>query len=571
MGSIKLINYFVIAYPFRSLVMIGCFLFSGLAEGISILTFLPVIELVSDGKVAENSAIVRFIGTLLDFAGLPHSLPVMLGLMVAGITAKNALLMLAMKQAGYTIAHVTTDLRLKLIRALLAAKWNYFVSQPAGHLANAISTEAMRASSAYHHAILLISACIQIAVYSFVACWLSWKITISTLLIALVILFILKGFINISRGAGIRQTELMKTLIGRLTDLLQGIKPIKAMARENHVQLLLESETEDVKKAQQRHVFASEFLKAFQEPLLVTMLAVGIYLVLTFGKQPFSIILIMIFLFNRLLNRIYFAQACYQDISVNESALWSLLASIEHTQREREVDTGNQKPEQLEKGIYLDSIQFSYGEKTVLKNVSMAIPAGKFVALIGHSGMGKTTIADLITGLFHPQAGSIYVDGIPLDHLNLHAWRELIGYVPQEMFLFHDTVYNNISLGDDDLTKADIEVALRLAGAWDFVASTPWGLDTVIGERGSKLSGGQRQRLALARALVRQPKLLILDEATAALDPETEKAICQTLKQFKGSMTILAISHQHAIMEVADRVFSLNDGILEEFDSLPGE
>lgn len=566
MGSIKLIRYFMMAYPLRSLVMIGCFLFSGVAEGFSILTFLPVLELLSSGKVTGNSAVVRFIETLLHFVGLAPSLPVLLGLIVLGITAKSALLMLAMKQAGYTIAHVTTDLRLKMIKALLAAKWNYFVSQPAGHLANAISSEAMRASTAYHHAILLISAIIQICVYSIVALWVSWKITIISLLISIVLLFILKGFIKMSRGAGDQQTELMKALIGRLTDMLQGIKPIKAMAREEHIQVLLESETEDIKKAQQRHVLASESLKAFQEPLLVVMIAIGIYCVLTFGKQTFSTIMVMIFLFNRLLNRIYFAQTCFQELSMNESALWSLLDNIEHTQRERETDTGNRKPEKIKKGIYLDALLFSYGKKVVLKNASMDIPAGQIVAIVGHSGTGKTTVADLITGLFRPKKGTIYIDDIPLDQFNLHAWRDLIGYVPQEMFLFHDTIYKNVSLGDENLSRADVEEALRVAGAWDFVSETPSGIGTVIGERGSKLSGGQRQRLALARALVRKPQLLILDEVTTALDPETEKAICRTLKQFKGTMTILAISHQPAIMEIADKIYDLRSGVINELN-----
>jgi ATP-binding cassette subfamily C protein len=564
MGSIKLIRYFMMAYPLRSLVMIGCFLFSGVAEGFSILTFLPIIDLVSSGKVTGDSGAVRLIVPLLDFAGLAPSLPVMLGLLVAGIIAKNALLMLAMKQAGYTIAHVTTDLRLKMIKALLAARWNYFVSQPAGHLANAISSEAMRASTAYHHAIILISAIIQVCVYSIVALWVSWKITMIALLISLVLLFILKGFIKMSRGAGDQQTELMKALIGRLTDMLQGIKPIKAMAREDHIQVLLESETEDIKKAQQRHVLASESLKAFQEPFLAIMIAAGIYFVLTFGKQSFATILVMIFLFNRLLNRVYFAQACYQELSMNESALWSLLASIEHTQNEKETDTGNRQPANIKKGICLDALHFSYGKKLILENASLNIPAGQIVAIVGHSGTGKTTIADLITGLFRPQTGTIYIDDIPLDQLNLHAWRYLIGYVPQEMFLFHDTIYKNVSLGDDHLSRTDVEAALRLAGAWDFVSDLPSGIDTVIGERGSKLSGGQRQRLALARALVRKPQLLILDEATTALDPETEKAICLTLKKFKGIMTILAISHQPAIMEVADIVYHLDDGHLKQ-------
>jgi ATP-binding cassette subfamily C protein len=566
MGSINLIRYFMGAYPLRSLVMIGCFLFSGVAEGVSILTFLPVLELISSGKITGDSAIVRFIETLLHVVGLAPSLPLMLGLIVAGITAKSALLLLAMKQAGYTIAHVTADLRLKMIKALLAAKWDYFVSQPAGHLANAISSEAMRASTAYHHAILLIAAIIQICVYGIIALWVSWEITLIALLIALVVLFILKGFIKMSRGAGEQQTALMKTLIGRLTDMLQGIKPIKAMAREEHIQTLLESETEDIKKAQQRHVLASESLKAFQEPMLVVMIAVGIYCVLTFGKQTFSAIMVMMFLFNRLLYRIYFAQTCYQELSVNGSALWSLLDNIEHTQRERETDTGNRQPKTIKQGIHIKALLFSYGEKIVLKNASMDIPAGQIVALVGHSGMGKTTVADLVAGLFRPRQGAIYVDDIPLDQINLRAWRDLIGYVPQEMFLFHDTIYKNVSLGDDNLSSAEVEAALRAAGAWDFVSETPSGLNTVIGERGSKLSGGQRQRLALARALVRQPQLLILDEVTTALDPETEQAICRTLEKFKGTMTILAISHQPAIMEIADKVYDLSSGVIKELN-----
>jgi ATP-binding cassette, subfamily C, bacterial len=360
----------------------------------------------------------------------------------------------------------------------------------------------------------------------------------------------------------------MKALIGRLTDMLQGIKPIKAMAREGHIQALLESETEDINRAQQRHVLATESLKAFQEPFLAIFIAVGIYYVLTYGKQSFATILVMIFLFSRLLSRIYLAQSCLQELSVNESAFWSLLTSIEHTRREREIDPGTLRPEKITRGLRLDAINFSYGKQVVLQNAGLEIPAGQIVALVGHSGAGKTTIADLVTGLFRPETGAIYVDGIPLEHLKLHLWRDLIGYVPQEMFLFHDTIYKNISLGDDNLSRVAVEAALKLAGAWDFVSTLPGGLDTVIGERGSKLSGGQRQRLALARALVRKPELLILDEATTALDPQTEQAICRTLERIKGDMTILAISHQPAIMDIADKIYELRSGAITEL-SLP--
>jgi ATP-binding cassette, subfamily C, bacterial len=185
------------------------------------------------------------------------------------------------------------------------------------------------------------------------------------------------------------------------------------------------------------------------------------------------------------------------------------------------------------------------------------------VAIAGPSGSGKTTLIDLVIGLLNPDAGTIRIDGVALNTLDRAAWRAGIGYVPQEMFLFHDTIYSNITLGDGGLTRADARAALRAAGAWAFVSALPDGMDTVVGERGSRLSGGQRQRIALARALVRTPRLLILDEVTTALDPRTEAEICATLAGLKGAVTILAVSHQPAIVAVADLVYHLSDGIAQ--------
>jgi ATP-binding cassette subfamily C protein len=136
----------------------------------------------------------------------------------------------------------------------------------------------------------------------------------------------------------------------------------------------------------------------------------------------------------------------------------------------------------------------------------------------------------------------------------------MIGYVPQDTILLHDSIFTNVTLGEPAFTMADVEYALKAAGAWDFVNEMPEGVQTVVGERGTKLSGGQRQRIAIARAMVHRPQLLILDEATSALDPETEAAICQTLRNLRGQLTILAISHQTALVEVADRVFQITGG-----------
>jgi ATP-binding cassette subfamily C protein len=215
----------------------------------------------------------------------------------------------------------------------------------------------------------------------------------------------------------------------------------------------------------------------------------------------------------------------------------------------------------LHNGIRLDRVSFAYDQEWVLRNASFDFPSGLFTAIVGPSGVGKTTVVDLLMGLLRPQEGEIFIDDLPLAKVNLKSWRKMIGYVPQETLLLHDTILINVTLGDPGLTEADAEQALRAAEAWEFVTAMPDGMYNTVGERGSMLSGGQRQRIAIARALVHKPKLLILDEPTSALDPESEAAICKTLGQLRGrGITILAISHQPTIMDVADRAYQLQNG-----------
>jgi ATP-binding cassette subfamily C protein len=187
---------------------------------------------------------------------------------------------------------------------------------------------------------------------------------------------------------------------------------------------------------------------------------------------------------------------------------------------------------------------------------------GKCIIFSAPSGAGKTTIADLITGLLQPQQGKVKIDALPLNKLNLQQWRRMIGYVPQETFLLNDSVFMNVTLGESEVTEIDVQEALQAAGAWEFVLAMPKGMQSSVGERGASLSGGQRQRIAIARALVHKPTLLIMDEATSALDPESSAAICSTLQALRGVLTILAISHLPSLVDAADRVYRLQDGII---------
>jgi ATP-binding cassette subfamily C protein len=293
--------------------------------------------------------------------------------------------------------------------------------------------------------------------------------------------------------------------------------------------------------------------------LRYALLLIGLYATLTYLKIPVATVIVFIFLIGRILQQLGKVQDEYQKMVTFESAHDSLKNKIKEAKADREISYGKQPPI-LDKAIRLHQITFAYDNKPVLSNASFIFPAGMITAIVGPSGSGKTTVADLIIGLLEPNQGEIWIDDLAFEQIDLQKWRQLIGYVPQESWLLHDTVLKNVTLGDPELTNEDAIGALKAAGAWEFVQAMPQEIDSTVGERGYKISGGQRQRIAIARALVHKPKLLILDEATTALDPDNEMAICNALSQLRGQLTILAISHQPAVLKIADQAYRLQDG-----------
>ncbi len=347
--------------------------------------------------------------------------------------------------------------------------------------------------------------------------------------------------------------------MARLTDTLTGIKPLKAMAKHVRISALFAVDAKAVNETLRRQVVSKQAVRNLQEPILWTLSAIILLIAYRFTDVSFSTLLVMGALLFRTVITTNKAQQNYQMAAIAESAYWTLQDTIREATAERETNAGAKVPT-LKRACVFDRVSFSYGDKVILRDVSFEVAAGSITAVTGASGAGKTTIADLILGLMSPAAGAIRLDDVPLTEVDIIQWREMVGYVPQDVILFHDTVMANVTLGDAAYSAADVEAALKSVDALDFVAQLPQGLQTVVGERGSLLSGGQRQRIALARALIHQPSLVILDEATSALDPGTEAAICQSLKSLSASsgLTILAISHQPAWVEAADRVYRLD-------------
>lgn len=561
--STGFLGYFFRARPGQSVLMVSLLLFSGLAEGIGVLTLLPILR-IAFREGGARSGLDRAVTGLLGLVGLPASLPALLVLFVVAMGLKGILRWLAMRRVGATIASVAAELRLRLIRALMRARWTYFISQPAGKFANAVGTEAQRAAVAYQRGCTALAGVLQVAIYAAIIVLVSWKVAAAAVVVGVLTSLLFSRLVGISRQAGGRQTEVMKSLIASLSDALQGIKPIKAMGREGRVFPLLGEETRRLEEAERRQIVSAESLKSFQEPVLALVIAVGLYAAVTWGKEPISALLILTFLFYRILGRFNVLQEQYQTMTQGESAFWSMYEQSLEAEREQERSSGKEEPPSLEDGIVFESVSFGYDDIPVLRDVSFRIPAGGFVSIVGASGAGKTTLVDLLIGLHRPASGRILIDGVPLFDLDVGEWRRSVGYVPQDTVLLHASVLQNVTLGDESLDDSRVRRALEAAGAWGFVSSLPEGLHTVVGERGSKLSGGQRQRIAIARALVHRPKLLILDEATTGLDPETESAIRAALLPLRGRVTVVSISHQAAFRETADVVVEVTNGSVSQ-------
>jgi ATP-binding cassette subfamily C protein len=301
------------------------------------------------------------------------------------------------------------------------------------------------------------------------------------------------------------------------------------------------------------------------------VLGVGLALILNMSETSFSEVVVLAFVFHRMMSYVNNLQSQYQFMANGEGTFWALREQIEKAQQAEEVHEGTRRPNGLREAIELRGVHFSYGDLKILNDFSVRIPAKRITALIGGSGSGKTTILDLIIGLRRPDAGDVYIDGVALREIDLRAWRSLIGYVPQDVYLFHDTVRWNVTLGDPSIPDTRVVQALKNAGAWDFVARDPRGLDAIISPQASNLSGGQRQRLAIARALARDPALIVLDEATTGLDVATETAILETLSALRGKVTILAISHQPALRKIADLTLEIEAKQLRHEPKIVGE
>ncbi|NKB49966.1 MAG: ATP-binding cassette domain-containing protein [Alphaproteobacteria bacterium] len=545
------------AYPRYSLPVLFFQFVAALLEGVGLIALLPLLSIVLNQETS-NPYIAEFEQVLLA-AGLRPNLEILLSLIVGLMLLKAAAMWYAKNKVGYATAQVGVDLRHRLIDAIAAVQWPYYVTKPTGALANSLTVEAENASNTFFHAARFAADVGLVAVYLALTLTTAWHVSLAAVVLGAFAALALHRFVQMSRETGQEQTNLMRSTASQLVDRLNGFKALKAMGKEAVLSRALADDTDALQQVKRREVFAKEGLAALQEPAFVFALVVGLYGAVTILNLDSGTLIVLAIVLFRALGRIGSLQMTLQGIVRTEAAYRAIESAIAAAQAEAETLTG-WRPAHFDRTINCQSVSFGYSDSAFIHHPDLEIRAGLFTALLGPSGAGKTTIVDLIAGLLHPTDGDIRIDDVPLAEINLKEWRAMIGYMPQDPILFNDTLRANIVLGDSNLTDADVEAAIRSAGLQDYFSSLTEGLETPVGEKGMRFSGGQRQRIALARALVRKPRLLILDEATSSLDSESEIAILETVRHLKGATTILAISHQPAVRGAADVIYRIEDG-----------
>jgi ATP-binding cassette subfamily C protein len=402
-------------------------------------------------------------------------------------------------------------------------------------------------------------------VYILLAMKLSGVMTGLVFLCGGALIFLLRKETSVAHDTGEGLSEAMNNLYHVVSEHLSGMKIAKSYGTEAHHVALFGSLAEQVRRMYADAVRIQADVSFWFNVGSVILLGLILYISIQVLSIPVAGVLLLLFLFARVIPKFSAIQQSFQSF-VNTLPSFSRVMELQR-QCEQAAESKTQKDEKVEfrHGISVERVSFSYdGKVPVLHDLDLPIRAGQTTAIVGPSGAGKTTLADLLMGLIAPNQGRILIDETELVPERIKAWRAQIGYVPQDTFLFHDTLRMNLLWAKPEAKEEEMTRALEWAAAEEFVSGLPGRLDTILGDRGVLVSGGERQRIALARALLRKPALLILDEATSSLDSENEERIQNAIETLHGKMTILVISHRLSTIREADIIHVIEEGRLVE-------
>jgi len=558
------------AMPGRTALAVAATAAQAVVEAVAFLMLVPLLAIVGlDIGAAEVGDLAMYVRRAFAWLGLQATLgPVLAGYVV--IVSVQALVAQAQIQAVLSLEHQFVGaLRRRLCGAITRAKWLYLVTTRSSDLAHVLTQELERVGTLTYQVLSVGSSAVIGVVYIALAFRVSATMTLIVTGTAGALLVLLRGRLAVVRKESAALADARARLFGAAVEHVSSLRIAKSHGTEQeHIDAF----------ARTADALATAHIDAIHVHLgsrtvfnigAVTGLVLILYVGLAWLKLSPASMVLLLYVFTRTMPRLSTVQQGIHgaaDYLTSFASYSRLQAAVD---AEAEVPpTPLLRPVTFRDSITLESVTFAHarGADEAIHDLMIDIPFGAITGIVGHSGAGKSTLADLVTCLQRPQSGRVLIDGIPLDAAMIPAWKRQIGYVDQDTFLFNESVRANLLWANPSATDEDLRRAVSLAAA-EFVFDLPQGLDTTVGDRGIRLSGGERQRLALARALIREPSLLVLDEATSALDADNEMRILGALERLRGQVTVVLITHRLSAVRCADVIYLLDNGhVIESGD-----
>jgi ABC-type multidrug transport system fused ATPase/permease subunit len=536
-------------------------------EGFGITLLLPLLRATQNGGSPDDMGTAEeMLHTFLEWGGIADSVGGILLFISAVFVAKGALKFTKGSYVGYLQSHLLRELKAKLFDAYTGVDYRYYIRQNAGHFINVINQQTTRFFQSFHNFAGFLSKLVSTLSYFGFAFAITWRFSLMALGTGMGLLILFRYLNRYVRTLSRKTSSEMSGLNKFLVQSLQAFKYIVSTGQVSHLRSGVMNSVRRLTRYMFRQNVAGALTNSIKEPVSVLMITSIIGFQVLVLQEPVAPIFVALLFFHRGMQSIMSVQTTWQNTMSTIGAVEMVSEDLARAEEFREP-SGGRRIHELSEGITLRNVHFAYDEEDgdVLRDVSIDVPSDQTVALVGESGAGKSTLVDMMTLLLKPREGTVMIDDVPHDEVDLASWRDQIGYVSQETVVFDDTVANNISLwqgdtGENPALRERVIHAAERAHADHFIRDLPNGYQTVVGDRGVRLSGGQRQRLFVARELFKQPNLLLLDEATSDLDTASEQHIQSSIDALKGDVTVVIIAHRLSTVKNADRIYVLDEG-----------
>jgi len=537
-------------------------------EGFGIGLLLPVLEyLESGGREIPTGSVWPYLTAASDALGIPITLGTLLALAFAPILMRQGVFYLYTWYNAVVQNRAVERLMVRAFKAVAHAEMGFIDSRDQGKLIGFITVQIIRCGQALIHYLKLLGAVAIIVVYALLLAFLSWQLAIIAVIAMAGVSVAVRRILVRSRAYGKDVTDSSVAISSAVREKLGALRLVKMRAREDDEAKHVGTLAATLRRANTKIAVAGARIEIIVDPALMLAVFVIIYV----GVVGFGMTLASLGLFMFILLRL---NTKARDVNVGRQQLASLMPSFDYVEttlaeaESRPTPTGGScQFTGLREAIEFDDVWFTYenGGTEVLRGVSLTIPKGSMTAIVGRSGAGKSTLVDMIPLLHRPTSGRILFDGIPAEEFDLASLRIRVGFLTQEPMLLNDTIEMNLTYGLDDFASPErVRSALEDSYCAEFVDELPDGLRTRIGDRGVRFSGGQRQRLALARVLLQDPDILILDEPTSSLDSESEAYIQKAFERIAEERTVIVIAHRLSTVERADQIVVLHEGRIVE-------